>query len=153
MKVLGFIPARSGSKGVPGKNVKRLAGRPLMAYTIKSALDALKSNILAEVVVSTDCLEYLRLAQSLGINNDYMRPAHLGSDLSPTIDAVRHILEWFGEKSIKFDAVMILQPTSPFRLPGHIEEAIKLMKGDPEATCVASVAKLGDHHPYRIKKD
>ena len=151
--VLGFIPARSGSKGVPNKNIKPIKAIPLLEYSVFSAVKAKEKGYLTEVVVSTDSHEYLSMLDGYDIEKEYIRPKELSGDSSPTIDSVLHILEWYKKRrSMVFDAVMILQPTTPFRTPGHINEAISLMNSDSTFSCIASVSKLADHHPLRIKK-
>ncbi len=153
MKILGFIPARSGSKGVKDKNIKRIKGIPLLEFSVYSAVKSLEKGYINEILVSTDSPDYLKLLSKYNIINDYIRPSYLATDLSPTIDSIIHALNWLKvNKSKEFDAVMILQPTAPFRTPEHIAESIKLFKKYEKCTCVASIQKLGDHHPMRIKK-
>ena len=153
MKILGFIPARSGSKGVKNKNIKEIKGIPLIEFSVFSAIKSMEKGYLSDVLVSTDSKDYLDLVSHYNITKDYIRPKKLASDKSPTIDSVIHALGWFKSKHNKsFDAVMILQPTAPFRTPEHIYEAISLLKKNKSGTCVASIQRLGDHHPRRIKK-
>ena len=153
MRVLGVIPARSGSKGVKNKNIRLIKGKPLLEFSVFTALEAKKEGILSDVILSTDSKEYLELIKDYEIYKDYLRPKRISQDNSPTIDAIHDALLWLEEKQNKtFDAVMLLQPTSPFRTIDHIKEAILLLKNSPEASCVVSVKKLDDHHPYRIKK-
>ena len=153
MNVLGVIPARSGSKGVKNKNIRPINGKPLLEYSVFTALEAKKEGILSDVIVSTDSKEYLALLKDYEIYKDYLRPKNISQDYSPTIDAIQDAVYWLEKNHNKrFDAVMLLQPTSPFRTIDHIKEAILKLKNSPEATCVASVRKLGDHHPYRIKR-
>lgn len=153
MKILGYIPARSGSKGVPDKNVKLLKGIPLLEYSVYSAVMAKEAGLLDRIVVSTDSKDYLALVDSYDIEPNYIRPAELAADTSPTIDGILHLLEWYKSTQDKtFDAVMILQPTAPFKTPSHIKQAIQLLENKVDATCIASVAMLADHHPMRIKK-
>jgi len=153
MRVLGFIPARSGSKGVPDKNIKPIKGIPLIEFTVFAAVIAKSKKILSDVIVSTDSHEYLSHVKHYDIERDYLRPKDLATDSAPTIDAVIDALNWYQEhKGKSFDAVMILQPTTPFRTLEHIANSIEMMKNTPSATCVASICKLGDHHPMRIKK-
>ena len=153
IKVLGFIPARSGSKGVPDKNIKRIKEVPLLEFSVYAAVNARQQGILDEVVVSTDSEHYLATVSQYNIEKDYLRPPALAADESPTIDAVLDVLNWYKVQHHRsFDAVMILQPTSPFRTPKHIKDAISLMSENSQATCVASICKLGDHHPLRIKR-
>jgi CMP-N,N'-diacetyllegionaminic acid synthase len=153
MKVLGFIPARSGSKGVPDKNIKTIKRVPLLEFSVYAAVQAKNCGILDSVVVSTDAKHYLSIVDDYAIEKDYLRPRALAADNSPTIDAILDVLSWYeGQHNKSFDAVMTLQPTSPFRTPKHIKDAIDLMIDKPMASCVASICKLGDHHPLRIKR-
>lgn len=153
MNVLGIIPARSGSKGVKNKNIRPIKGKPLLEYSVFTALEAKKENILSDIILSTDSREYLDLLKDYDIYKDYLRPKKFAQDNSPTIDAIQHAVKWLEENYNKrFDAIMLLQPTSPFRTVEHIKEAILMLKNSSKATCVASVRKLADHHPYRIKK-
>ena len=118
-----LIPARGGSKGLPGKNIKLLNGKPLIAYTIETALQA-KS--VTAVYVSTDCEEIATIAKNYGALVPALRPAHLATDSAVAIDLYNYmLLEW--EKSgLTMDHFMVLQPTSPLRKAIHIEEAIPL---------------------------
>lgn len=151
MSVLGFIPARSGSKGVINKNIKLLNNIPLLAYSLYIAQLCKSQGILSEVLVSTDSKEYLNCLSPLQYSTDYVRPSKLATDDSPTIDAVKDAIIYFQQKNIFFQYVIILQPTSPFRNINQIKDSIDLFTNNPLATCVASVYKLSDHHPRRIK--
>ena len=122
MKILAIIPARGGSKGVPGKNIKILNGKPLLAYTSEIAL---QSNYLTEVMVSTEDSQIKEVAKSLGIKVPFIRPMELAQDHTPTIDVIIHALSWFGNKNIFFDAVCLLQVTSPFRTLDFLDKAIE----------------------------
>lgn len=122
MRVLGLIPARGGSKGVPRKNLKPLNGQSLIAYTIKAAL---ASAALSKVVVSTDDEEIATESKKQGAEVPFIRPAHLAEDASPTIDTVVHALNYFREKGEQFDAVCLLQPTVPFRASESIDKSIE----------------------------
>ncbi len=153
MRVLGFIPARSGSKGVKNKNIKKIEGIPLLEFSVYAAEKSMDKGYISDILVSTDSKDYLELVSKYNIVNGYLRPSNLATDKSPTIDSVIHGLNWLRKVKGKiFDAVMILQPTSPFRTPNHINEAIRLLKKNKQCTCVASIKRLADHHPKRIKK-
>ena len=145
LQVLGVIPARGGSKGLPGKNVAPLAGKPLIAYTIEAARAATR---LTRCVVSTDSESIRQVACAWGGDAPFVRPADLASDEAPMLPVVLHALA-----SVPgiFDAAMILQPTSPLRRPEDIDAAIRLLEDDPAADAVISVVKVGDHHPARMK--
>lgn len=145
-KILGIIPARAGSKRIPGKNIKLLVGKPLVAYSIEAAL---KSKLLTHVAVSSDSAEVLKIAAQYPEVTPIQRPAELADDHSPAIDYVKHTLQTLGEK---FDLVVILQPSSPLTLPEDINHTIELLLNHPEADSSVSVMKL-DHatHPVKLK--
>lgn len=148
MKVLGVIPARGGSKGVPGKNIKLLAGKPLISHTIDAAL----SSVLTKVIVSTDDDAIKRTALKAGVAVPFKRPAELASDTAKSIDVARHALLTMEElDKTTFDAIMLLQPTAPFRTPEDINEAIRILESTPEADSVISVVDVEAHHPARMK--
>lgn len=113
--ILGLIPARGGSKGVPGKNVKLICGKPLIVWTIESALRAKR---LDKIVVSTDSVEIARIAYEAGAEV-LMRPAELATDTASTQDVMVHALEQYPA-----GIVVLLQPTSPYRMEGRIDECI-----------------------------
>jgi len=121
MKILGIIPARGGSKGVPGKNIKLLNGKPLLAYTAKSALTA---KGLTKVVLSTDDTKIADIGRSLGLEVPFLRPADLAQDSSPTLPVIQHALDFYEKLGEKFDAVCLLEATSPFRYKGLIDDSI-----------------------------
>jgi len=139
MKVLALIPARGGSKGIPRKNVRSIAGKPLIAWTIEAAL---RSSMLKEVVVSTDDLEIAEVAQQWGARTPFMRPPELALDNTPGIDPVLHALDMLSG----FDAVLLLQPTSPLRSTEDIDNCIALAERT-NAQCVVSVCEPAQH-PY-----
>lgn len=122
MKILALIPARGGSKGVPGKNIKLLGGKPLLAYTSEIAL---QSKYLTEIIVSTEDQEIRNVAENLGIKVPFKRPAELAQDTTPTIDAIVHALKWYEKQNVFFDAVCLLQVTSPFRTIAFLDKAIE----------------------------
>ncbi len=122
MKILAIIPARGGSKGVPGKNIKLLNGKPLLAYTAEIAL---QSKYLTEVIVSTEDEQISTVAKSLGILVPFIRPMELAHDHTPTLDVIIHALNWYESQNVFFDAVCLLQATSPFRTVEFLDEAIE----------------------------
>jgi CMP-N-acetylneuraminic acid synthetase len=121
-KILALIPARGGSKGVPKKNIKLLNGKPLLAYTTEIAL---QSQYLAEVILSSDDSQIITMARSIGIEVPFIRPCALAEDHTPTIDVIIHALKWFENQSVYFDAVCLLQVTSPFRTVDFLDKAIE----------------------------
>ncbi len=140
---MGFIPARAGSKGVPGKNTKDLLGKPLIAYTIESALT---SKVFDYLIVSTDCEDIARVAQEAGAETPFKRPAELATDTAKSMDALQHALTWCEEQGKHSDWVMNLQPTSPLRNSEDIINACALMI-QRRAGAVVSVCEA-DHHPW-----
>ena len=122
MRILGIIPARGGSKGVPEKNIKLLGNKPLIAYTINAAKSA---KLLTEVIVSSDDSEIIDTTRKYGAKAPFTRPKEIATDKSPSILTVIHALQFFKEKGIAFDAVCLLQPTNPFRTGIFIDDAIK----------------------------
>jgi len=121
MRILGIIPARGGSKGISGKNIKALGGKPLLGYTIASVLN---SKLLTKCILSSDSEEIIKTGKQLGAEAPFTRPAEFAKDDTPSIDVVKHALSSFAKENIHFDAVCILQPTTPFRKEGLIDEAI-----------------------------
>jgi CMP-N,N'-diacetyllegionaminic acid synthase len=121
MRILGIIPARGGSKGVPRKNIKLLNGKPLLQYTTEIALE---SQYLTDVILSSEDKQIITVAESLGIQVPFIRPLALADDQTPTIDVIIHALEWYGNQAIFFDAVCLLQVTSPFRTVKFLDKAI-----------------------------
>jgi CMP-N,N'-diacetyllegionaminic acid synthase len=122
MRILGLIPARGGSKGVPGKNVKLLSNKPLIQYTTEVAL---KSKFLEKVIVSSDDDEIIFLSKELGVEVPFKRPSNLANDSSPTLPVILDALKYFESKGEFFDAVCLLQVTSPFRTIAFLDNALK----------------------------
>ncbi|GGG99532.1 hypothetical protein GCM10011416_17330 [Polaribacter pacificus] len=131
MKILAIIPARGGSKGVPRKNIKLLNGKPLLEYTAKVAL---KSSLLSKVIVSTDDDEIISVAKKLELEVPFKRPIDLAADTSSSLSVILHALAYFESKSIYFDAVCLLQVTSPFRTVEFLDAAIqKFINSDADS--------------------
>jgi CMP-N-acetylneuraminic acid synthetase len=121
MKILGLIPARGGSKGIPGKNIKNLGGKPLLQYTFESAKN---SKLLSKVILSSDDPKIITIAEKAGLEVPFLRPGKLALDETSSLAVIQHALNYYAEKGENFDAVCLLQPTTPFRRPGLIDEAI-----------------------------
>lgn len=122
MRVLGLIVARGGSKGIPGKNIKLLGKQPLLAYVAK---DALLSSMLDRVIISTDDLSIARVAKDCGIDVPFIRPSSLAQDNTPTLDVVEHAVQFLEANGEEYDAICLLQPTSPFKPRGFIDRCIE----------------------------
>ena len=146
MRILGVIPARGGSKGVPRKNIRSLGGRPLMSYTISAA----KESKITHLVVSTEDDEIASVAKSEGVEV-IMRPEHLAQDETPTHPVIIHVLDHLKAKGHEFDAVFTLQVTSPFRNAHDIDHCIKMLESS-DADSIISVAPVGHGHPVLAKK-
>ena len=148
-KILGIIPARGGSKSIPRKNIKKLLGKPLIAYTIEAAK---KSRFLTRTIVSTDDPEIARVALRYGGDAPFLRPKKIARDTSTTMEAVHHVLSWFKKHGDEeYDYLMILQPTSPLRTAFDIDACIRLAV-DKKADSVMSMKELDDFAPKKIKK-
>jgi len=147
MKVLGIVPARGGSKGIPHKNIVPLLGKPLLAYTAEAAL---ASKRLSRVVLSTEDKDIARVGHQCGLEVPFLRPVELARDETPTIPVVQDVvrrLEAIGEL---YDAVFILQPTNPLRRTEDIDGAIELLERTA-ADSVISFVDVGEKHPARMK--
>ncbi len=142
MRVLGLVPARGGSKGIPHKNLRLLAGKPLLAYTAKAALGAKR---LDRVLLSTDDPEIVELGQQCGLWSPFLRPANLARDDTPMFPVVLHALDWLQDQGEQYDAVCLLQPTSPLRRSSDIDGCIDLCE-QSGADCVLSVLPVPDRH-------
>jgi len=149
-KVLAVIPARGGSKGVPRKNVRLVCGKPLIAYTIETALAA--KHLFHRILVSTDDSEIVEVSRSYGAEAPFLRPAELANDKAPMIPVIQHAVR-FAEQDdkIQFDWVCLLQPTEPFRTVSDIEQALSLAIAG-ECDSVISVVQVFSVHPILMKR-
>jgi CMP-N,N'-diacetyllegionaminic acid synthase len=149
MKLLAVIPARGGSKSVPRKNIALMAGKPLLAYTVGEALKVLA---ITDLVVSTDDEEIAALARSMGAQVPFMRPPEFATDQAQSAPMLRHcLLAMEAQRGLRYDAVMLLQPTTPLREASHIEAAIGILSSH-ECDSVVSVVCVGGYHPFRMKR-
>lgn len=142
MKNIAIIPARSGSKGLPDKNIKSLCGKPLLAYSVEAALH---SGLFDIVHVSTDSAKYAEIAKIYGADVPFLRSAKNSSDTASSWDTVFEVLEQYSNLGINFDKVMLLQPTSPLRTSEDITAAFSLM-ADKKANAIVSVCPAGYYH-------
>lgn len=142
MKNIAIVPARSGSKGLPDKNIRLLCGRPLIAYSIETAL---KSGMFDTVHVSTDSVKYAEIAKSYGADVPFLRSAENSSDTASSWDTVLEVLDKYSKLGIEFDNIMLLQPTSPLRTSDDINAAFALAD-DKKANSIVSVCQA-DHPP------
>jgi CMP-N-acetylneuraminic acid synthetase len=147
MRVLGLIPARGGSKGVPRKNIKLLGGKPLLQYTAEAALVA---RLLSRVILSTEDQEIAEVGQRCGLDVPFLRPDEFAQDDTPTLPVVQHAVSCLESQGERFDAVCLLQPTNPLRRAEEIDACIELL----EATGVDSVLTVlpvpFEHNPHWV---
>jgi CMP-N,N'-diacetyllegionaminic acid synthase len=148
MKILGIIPARGGSKGVPKKNIRSFAGKPLIGYTIESAINSQ----LDDIIVSTDDKLIADISISLGAQVPFVRPNEISSDKASSIDVCIHALNAMENiNKYSYDAIMMLQPTAPFRTSDDINASIEILKENRLSDSVISVVNVLAHHPARMK--
>ncbi|MBI5526039.1 MAG: acylneuraminate cytidylyltransferase family protein [Deltaproteobacteria bacterium] len=141
-QVVALIPARSGSKRVPGKNIRFLAGHPIIAYAIAAARE---SGVFSTVVVSTDLEEYARIARHYSAEVPFLRPVELAGDLSPDIEWVEYTLRRLKDEGRTFDCFSILRPTSPFRKADTIRRAWREFRAGNGVDSLRAVEKCAQH--------
>ncbi|TDE11602.1 acylneuraminate cytidylyltransferase family protein [Dyadobacter psychrotolerans] len=150
-RILAIIPARAGSKGIPGKNLRLLAGKPLLCYTIESAL---ASREVDTILLSTDSIHAIDIAKSYpGIEVPFVRPDELALDNTPTIEVVKHAINYYLLNKCTFDYVCILQPTTPFRQEGLIDKTIRTIiktKADSLTTVRRVPPKYNPHWTFKM---
>jgi CMP-N,N'-diacetyllegionaminic acid synthase len=151
-KVIGIIPARGGSKGLPGKNLKIFCGKPLIAWSIDAAL---KSKYIDDVIVSTDCEEIACIARQWGANVPFLRPKNLALDETATIDVIEHALS-FCKANLKkeYGYTVLLEPTSPLRTSSDVDLAFDDLLLNPMAQSIVGVCKTESQNPaFLVKKN
>lgn len=149
MSIVAVIPARAGSKGIPRKNLVRIVGRPLIAYTIEAAQNAASAD---RVLISTDDSEIAEVARELGAEVPFLRPAELANDAAPMLGVMRHALAWLESQGVAVEALVLLQPTSPLRTGRHVEEAIALFRSAPASSVVSVVEVPHRFNPVSVMK-
>lgn len=142
MRTLVIIPARGGSKGIPHKNIKPLAGKPLIEYTIDVARQVADD---CDICVSTDDWDIINLVEKYGLKVPFVRPAHLATDTAGTYEVLLHALEFYESNGVFYDNILLLQNTSPFRKAEHVKEALALYNNDIDM--VVSVTEVSAN-PY-----
>ncbi len=144
MKILGIIPARGGSKSIPGKNIREFCGKPLIAWSIESA----KQSTLTRVIVSTDDEEIAAVAKEYGAEVPFMRPAELATDTVATEPVLRHALDWLKEhENYVPDVVALLQPTNPLRTAEQIDKAIQIFQEKGPDSVVTVHEAIANNNP------
>ena len=155
MKILGLIPARCGSKGIKEKNIVDICGKPLIAYSIEQALTLKKLNLIDDVVVSTDCNKIATISKKLGANVPFLRPEEISGDKAKSISFILHALDYYEKQGIEYEAVLLLQPTSPLRDIDILKDAIERFKKS-KVDSLISVYKeeyINDLVMYKVQKD
>jgi CMP-N,N'-diacetyllegionaminic acid synthase len=149
VKVLGVTLARGGSKSVPRKNIKLIAGAPLIGYTIT---EALKSNLITRYIVSTDDKEIQQVAIECGAEAPFLRPSEFSTDEASSVSAIQHAVDWVEkQEGVRYDYIVELMCTNPMKTVEDIDASIEKLIST-QADSVIAVHQLEDHHPARIKK-
>jgi CMP-N-acetylneuraminic acid synthetase len=140
--VLGIVPARSGSRGIPGKNIRELAGHPLLEYTVRAAAE---SGLIDRLILSTDSDQIAEVGRSLGLEVPFLRPSALARDDSPMVPVLEHAVAWLEHAGWRPEVVVLLQPTAPLRRGYHIVDAVRLLRSTG-CDAVASVVEVPRHY-------
>jgi N-acylneuraminate cytidylyltransferase len=146
-RILAIVPARKKSKRLPGKNIRILGGKPLIAWTLELAKSI---DLIADVMVSTDDQLIMEVAEKYKVLAPWKRPAHLSSDKASSADVCIHALDWYEENINKVDGLLLLQPTSPFRNQKTIINGIKLFLKNKNKS-VIGLSKSADHPEWSFK--
>jgi CMP-N,N'-diacetyllegionaminic acid synthase len=147
MRVLGLIPARGGSKGMPRKNIRPLCGKPLLQYTVETALTAGR---LTRVILSTDDAEIAEVGRRCGVEVPFIRPADLARDDTPTLPVVQHAIASLDADGAHFDAVCLLQPTNPLRSAEDIDGCIDMFEATGADAVVTVLRVPVEHNPHWV---
>ncbi len=147
MRVLGVVPARGGSKGVPGKNIRPLSGKPLLQYTAEAARG---SRLLSRVILSTDNEEIAKVGVECGLEVPFLRPPQLAADDTPMLPVVQHAVSSMEDQGEFFDAVCLLQPTNPFRRSEDIDACIRLLELSDADAAVTVLPVPEEHNPHWV---
>jgi N-acylneuraminate cytidylyltransferase len=139
--IFALIPARSGSKGVPHKNIKPLGDHPLIEWSIAACKAAASIN---RIIVSTDSEEYAQISRKMGAEVPFLRPAEIAGDRSTDYDFIKHALDWFSQNDGEPDYIVHIRPTTPFRDPVLIDEAVAAFISHPQATALRSVHPMSE---------
>jgi CMP-N,N'-diacetyllegionaminic acid synthase len=142
-RVLGVILARSGSKGLPGKNLMHINGRPLISWSINSGKN---SSYIDDLIVSTDGDEIARLCVNEDVEVPFLRPAELANDTASSFDAVIHAINWLSDRQRFYDIVVLLEPTSPLRESSDIDRALEIMQ-ELRSSSIVSISRAETQHP------
>jgi len=150
LKTLFLIPARGGSKGIPSKNIKLLSGKPMINYTIDAARQIANDE---DICLSSDDNEIIQTAEAYGLSVPFKRPDHLAQDNSGMQGVMIHALDFFKNRGIDYELLVLLQPTSPFRSATHIREAIALFKKEIDMVVSVQVTNVNPYYLHYIEND
>jgi CMP-N-acetylneuraminic acid synthetase len=148
-RILAIIPARGGSKGLPGKNIKPLCGKPLIGWTIEHAK---KCEYIDEIFVSTDSEEIVDICHNFDIDVPFLRPTELASDTASSMDVVKHVIKSLSVLDKYFDYIMLLEPTSPLRKKDDLQKIIEKIVDNPDADGLITLGEVHMEHPMIVKK-
>lgn len=148
--LIGLVPARGGSKGIPRKNLAPCAGRPLLAWTAEAGI---ASGVLDRVLLSTDDAEIAEAGRQMGLEAPFLRPADLANDAAPMLPVMRHALAYARDEGSEVEAVVLLQPTSPLRTARHIMEAVELFRASGAETLVSTQRVPHQFTPASIMRE
>lgn len=141
-KILGIIPARGGSKGIPGKNIRILSGKPLLYYAAHAAQE---SGLVTRLILTTDSSEIAEVGRTLGVEVPFLRPAELAQDDTPMFPVIEHVVQFVESEGWVPEIILLLQPTAPLRQPEHIRKAVNVLK-ETGCDAVASVVEVPQHY-------
>lgn len=146
-RVLGIIPARGGSKGVPRKNLRILAGKPLLQYTAEAAL---ASTRLSRIILTTEDLEIAEAGRQCGIEVPFLRPESLARDDTPMLPVIRHAVKTLEDSGDRFDAICLLQPTNPLRRPEDLDNCIRMLEEQDADSVVSMLPVPVEFNPHWV---
>ena len=147
MSIFALIPARGGSKGIYRKNLSLISNQPLIGYSIKAAI---KSKLINRVIVSSDDDEIIQVAKSFGAEIPFKRPDEISSDQTAMIDVLKHFVNYLIKNNESIEAIVLLQPTSPFRTEKHIDEAITKFRSSKASSVVSVIEVPHQYNPYSL---
>ena len=149
MKILALIPARSGSKRLPGKNLRLLGGKPMIVWSIEAAKGIPQ---ICDILVSTDCSEIASVCKNACVLVPWLRPDDLATDTATSVDVARHALDWYQREMGEVDGLLLLQPTSPFRTKETIKKGVALFEKHLKEP-VVGVSQTHEHPLWAMKRE
>jgi len=150
-RVICIVPARAGSKGLPGKNIRPLAGKPLLAWPIAAAK---ASAYVDRVIISTDSQDFADIAVAHGADCPFLRPAELASDTAPSLDFMLHAIDTLADEGEQYDYLLLLEPTSPLTEASDVDAALEQLAANPRAEAIIGVSAMETQHPaFSVLRD